>query len=154
MWLLLAEAGEQGGKSSLSSLTRVLIATAAMALTNLFYKVGLQHGAVPGNHGGGAGLGVLFAGDDFRLGRRTRLSDSARASGPTRRGAALTLFGAFVALMHGLALGPASVLVPVAQMSFVFTALLGAVMFHERLDTKKYAGLAIAVAALALFAIS
>jgi multidrug transporter EmrE-like cation transporter len=35
----------------------------------------------------------------------------------------------------------------------VFTALLGAVMFHERLDAKKYAGLAIAVAALALFAI-
>ncbi len=66
----------------------------------------------------------------------------------------LALFGAFVALMHGLALGPASVLVPVAQMSFVLTALLGAATFRERLDAKKYAGLAIAVAALVLFAVS
>jgi uncharacterized membrane protein len=61
---------------------------------------------------------------------------------------------AFVLLLYGLARGPASVLVPVAQMSFVFTALLGAVMFNERLDTRKRIGLGVAVAALALFAVS
>src|SRR5215472_14848814 len=47
VWLLLADAGAQGGKASLPSLARVLIATAAMALTNFFYKVGLQDGALP-----------------------------------------------------------------------------------------------------------
>jgi uncharacterized membrane protein len=56
--------------------------------------------------------------------------------------------------MQGLAVGAASILVPVAQMSFVFTALFGAVMFRERLDAKKYAGLGVAVVALALFAVS
>ena len=56
--------------------------------------------------------------------------------------------------MHALALGPASVLVPVAQMSFVFTALLGAAMFRERLNTRKRIGLVVAAAALALFAVS
>jgi uncharacterized membrane protein len=62
--------------------------------------------------------------------------------------------GAFVLLIHGLVRGPASVLVPVAQMSFVFTALLGAAMFRERLDLRKCAGLAVAAVALVLFAMS
>jgi uncharacterized membrane protein len=47
VWLLLAEADSERGKSSLSSLTRVLTATVAMAFTNFFYKVGLQHGSLP-----------------------------------------------------------------------------------------------------------
>ena len=55
--------------------------------------------------------------------------------------------------MHGLALGPASVLVPVAQMSFVITALFGIAVFHERADLRKCAGLAIAAVALVLFAV-
>ena len=68
--------------------------------------------------------------------------------------AALALFGAFVLLMHSLALGPASVLVPVAQMSFVITAVAGIVVFRERLDLRKGIGLAVAVVALILFAIN
>jgi multidrug transporter EmrE-like cation transporter len=39
-------------------------------------------------------------------------------------------------------------------MGFVFTALLGAMMFHETLNLRKRAGLLVAVAALALFAVS
>jgi drug/metabolite transporter (DMT)-like permease len=46
------------------------------------------------------------------------------------------------------------VLVPVAQMSFVFTALIGAALFHESLNWRKGIGLLVAVAALALFAVS
>ena len=42
--------------------------------------------------------------------------------------------------MHGLVLGPASVLVPVAQMSFVITALLGVAMFRERARFEKMRG--------------
>jgi len=152
VWLLVAEAGEQGGKSSLPSLIRVLIATAAMALTNLFYKVGLQAGAVPETIVAAQAWVFCTLATIFGLSRQDGFRIP-RGVWPYAACAALALFGAFVALMHGLALGPASVLVPVAQMSFVFTALLGAVMFHERLDAKKYAGLAIAVAALALFAI-
>jgi uncharacterized membrane protein len=47
VWLLLTEAGAERGQFSLASLSRVLIATVAMALVNFFYKVGLQHGALP-----------------------------------------------------------------------------------------------------------
>jgi uncharacterized membrane protein len=153
VWLLLADAGAQGGKASLPSLARVLIATVAMALTNLFYKVGLQSGALPETMVAAqawvfcslATIFGVFGNGGFRVPRGIWLYAT---------GAAVALFGAFVALLHGLALGQASVLVPVAQMSFVFTALLGAVLFREPLDAKKYAGLAIAAAALVLFAVS
>ena len=47
VWLLLAEAGSERGQFSFASLGRVLLATVMMALTNLFYKIGLQQGAVP-----------------------------------------------------------------------------------------------------------
>jgi drug/metabolite transporter (DMT)-like permease len=61
---------------------------------------------------------------------------------------------AFVLLAHGLKTGPASVLVPIAQMSFVFTALLGATLFREPLNARKIVGLVIAAAALVLFAVA
>ena len=47
VWLLLAEPGAKRGQANITSLVRVLIAMVAMALTDLFYKVGLQHGALP-----------------------------------------------------------------------------------------------------------
>jgi drug/metabolite transporter (DMT)-like permease len=39
-------------------------------------------------------------------------------------------------------------------MSFVFTALIGAAVFRERLNLRKALGLVVAVGGLALFAIS
>ncbi|MGA2892223.1 MAG: EamA family transporter [Xanthobacteraceae bacterium] len=153
VWLLLAEAGAERGKSSLASLARVLIATAAMALTNLFYKVGLQHGALPETMVATQAWVFSTMATVFGLLRDRRLPQT---HGVWRYAAlaALALFGAFVLLMHGLVLGPASVLVPVAQMSFVITALCGVALFHERLDLRKCAGLAIASVALVLFAVS
>ena len=57
-------------------------------------------------------------------------------------------------LLHALAGGQASVMVPVAQMGFVFTALLGVAMFGETFNARKRVGLLAAAAALALFAMS
>jgi drug/metabolite transporter (DMT)-like permease len=153
VWLLLAEAGAERGKSSLPSLARVLIATAAMALTNLFYKVGLQHGALPETMVAAQAWVFSTMATVFGLLRDRRLPRS-RSVWRYASLAALALFGAFILLMHGLALGPASVLVPVAQMSFVITALFGVALFHEHLDLRKCAGLAVASVALVLFAVS
>jgi uncharacterized membrane protein len=55
-------------------------------------------------------------------------------------------------LLAGLARGEASVLVPVAQLSFVVTAALGFVLLREELTLRKGLGLACAVAALVLLA--
>ena len=152
VWLLLAEAGAERGKVSVASLAQVLLATVTMALTNLFYKIGLGHGALPE---------TMVAAQAWMFSSLATIAGVWRGGlRAPRRGwshaglAALALFGAFVLLMHALALGPASVLVPVAQMSFVITALAGIAMFGERLDLRKGFGLAVAAAALVLFAVN
>ena len=152
VWLLLADPNAKFGDINIRSLARVLIATVAMALTNFFYKIGLQHGVLPETMVSAqawvfASLATIlrFLQEGFHI-----------TPGAWRYStlAALILGAAFILLMHGLALGPASVLVPVAQMSFVFTAVIGAALFHERLDWRKRGGLVVAVTALALFAMS
>jgi uncharacterized membrane protein len=153
VWLLLAEAGAANGKSTRSSLARVLVATVAMAFTNFFYKVGLQQGALPETMVAAQAWTFCSLATISVLLRERRLQISRRAW-PYAALAALALFGAFVLLMHALVRGPASVLVPVAQMSFVITALFGAAMFGERLDFRKITGLAVAAVALVLFAVS
>lgn len=153
VWLLLADTGAERGRLSFGSFGRVLIATLTMALTNLFYKIGLQQGALPETMVAAQAWAFCSLATLFGLfgGARARMQASGWAYAAL---AALALFGAFALLLHALALGPASVLVPVAQMSFVITALAGLAMFGERLDVRKCAGLAVAVVALALFAIS
>jgi drug/metabolite transporter (DMT)-like permease len=153
VWLLLAEPGQGRGRSTATSLVRVVIATVALGLANVLLKFALTQGALPEAliavqawvFSSSATLFALY--EDRRLVVNV---GTWRYAAP----AAFVLVTAFVLLAHGLAVGPASVLVPVAQMSFVFTALLGAVLFRERLDARKIVGLLIAVAALGLFAVS
>jgi drug/metabolite transporter (DMT)-like permease len=153
VWLLLAEAGAERGRSNLASFARVIVATVAMAGTNFFYKVGLVAGATPETVVAAQAWTFTALALTSALLRDGGLRVPARAF---RYGslAALALFGAFLLLLYGLQRGPASVLVPVAQMSFVITALAGVGLFHERLDARKALGLAVAAAALVLFAVS
>jgi drug/metabolite transporter (DMT)-like permease len=152
VWLL-AERGSGRTRSTASSLTRVAVATTLFGIANLLTKIGLQHGALPETMVSAqawvfSSLATLFA---FLPGRTFPVTGRTwRYSTP----AAIVLVAAFVLLAHGLEVGPASVLVPIAQMSFVFTALAGAALFHEPLNVRKAAGLLVAAAALALFAMS
>ena len=66
--------------------------------------------------------------------------------------AAVLLVVAFTFLAKGLEGGEASVVVPVAQMGFVVTALLGFFFLREPFTARKCAGLAAALAALASLA--
>jgi drug/metabolite transporter (DMT)-like permease len=153
VWLLLAEPGAKSGRPNWASLTRVLIATAAMAVANLFYKIGLQQGALPETLVAAQAWAFSSTATLLVLVRERRLALMPwawRYSAP----AALALMTGFVLMLHGLALGPASVLVPVAQMGFVFTALIGVALFGEILNGRKRAGLLVALGALALFAVS
>jgi uncharacterized membrane protein len=153
VWLLLAEPGAARGQTTLRSLARVLVATVAMGFANLFYKLGLQAGALPETMVATqawafSSTATLIV---FLPRRRFDIAPGAwRYSTP----AAVALLVGFVLLMHGLVLGAASILVPVAQMGFVFTALVGVAMFGERLDGRKQIGLLVAAGALALFAFS
>ena len=152
VWLLLAEAGSESDRSDPGSLARVIGATVAMAGTNFFYKVALVQGATPETTvAAQAWTFTALALTSAYLRDGLRIQSRAFRYGPF---AALALFGAFLLLLYGLQRGPASVLVPVAQMSFVITALAGVALFHERLDARKGLGLAVAAAALVLFAVS
>jgi drug/metabolite transporter (DMT)-like permease len=153
VWLLLAEPSVTRGRPNWLSLTRVLIATVGMGLGNLFYKVGLQHGALPETIMAAQAwlfcpLATLVT---FMTDRNLR---TPTAAWPYAAGTAVVLLFGFVLLLHGLSVGAASVLVPVAQMGFVFTAIAGAVLFKETLTNRKRIGIAVAVVALGLFAVS
>jgi uncharacterized membrane protein len=154
VWLLLGERTKTShDKTNLASLVRVSIATVAIALTNMFYKVGLLHGAMPETMVSAQAWTFCSLATVLRFWseRRFRITPGAWRYSTL---AALALAAAFILLMHGLAAGPASVLVPVANMSFVFSALFGALLFRESLNTRKRLGLSIATAALVLFAVS
>jgi uncharacterized membrane protein len=66
--------------------------------------------------------------------------------------ATIVLICAFLFMLHAIALGPASVLVPIAQMGFVVSAALGILVLHEPMTMRKGAGLAAALATLAVLA--
>ncbi|MCZ7564397.1 MAG: EamA family transporter [Burkholderiales bacterium] len=154
VWLLLAggETGSAGARRAVAgSLVRVLVATLAVGIANLLYKVGMRAGATP------AGLLVVQA--SLVVMMSTALAGSldhgirpVRATWRFSIAAAALLSTAFVTLLEGLARGQASVLVPVAQMGFVVTALVGFVFLRERFTARKGAGLVVALAALASLA--
>jgi drug/metabolite transporter (DMT)-like permease len=152
VWLLLAEPQGSPSRPSLASLTRVLIATGALAFANLFYKVGLLQGARPETLLSAqawvfCSLATAFV---FVVDRRLHASPKIwRYSGPT---AALLVVG-FVLLLHGLLIGHASVLIPVAQLGFVVTALVGGVLFAESMPRRKQVGIGTAAGALVLLAV-
>jgi drug/metabolite transporter (DMT)-like permease len=152
VWLLLAEPGKRGPLNG-NSLARVLIATVAMAFTNFVYKLGLQHGALAETLVAAQAWVFCSLATLVRWLPRQSFDLTPNAWRYSAL-AAVALAIAFVSLADGLARGPASILVPVAQMSFVFTALIGAALFHEDLNLRKQAGLLVAVAALALFALN
>ena len=155
-WLLLG--GSRGGPASArppdrASLARVLVATGAVAIAYLLYKVGLRAGATPASLLTVQALVVvaLSTGLVIVVDRRIRPTRPMLRHAAT---AALVLAAAFVLLLEGLARGQASVLVPIAQMGFVVTAIAGFVVLKEPYTPRISLGLAVALAALASLAAS
>lgn len=153
-WLLLASPGAGGRPAdaeSRASLARVVIATAAVGVASFTYKLGLLAGAAPIALvvAQGAVAVTLATGFAVRVDGGIRPSRAALRHAPI---AAVLLVCAFVLLAKGLQGGEASVVVPIAQMGFVVTALLGFFLLHEPFTLRKGAGLAAALAALASLA--
>lgn len=152
---VVALASETSGQArtatSMGSLTRVLLATVAAGIGNLIYKIGLLAGSPPETLLSAqawvfCSLATLFVW--FMDGRLK----PPRAGFPYGAMVGVTLLTGFIALLHGLAVGPASVLIPVAQLGFVFTAVLGRLLFAEPLSWRKRGGLVIAAAAMVTLA--
>jgi drug/metabolite transporter (DMT)-like permease len=155
VWLLLAAPGAAGSdahrEQRRSSLVRVLVATVAVGVASFAYKLGLREGATPISlvTAQGAVAVTLSTAFSAYVDRGIRPSRAAWRHAPI---AAVLLVVAFTFLAKGLEGGEASVVVPVAQMGFVVTALLGFFFLREPFTARKGAGLAAALAALASLA--
>lgn len=153
VWLLLgggAVAGK-GGSALRNSLIQVGIATVANGIASLLYKVGLIAGATPGTLLVTQACMVNLLGtlNLWRIEGSLRVERVVWTHAAT---AAIVLTGAFVFLFEGLARGEASRLVPVAQMGFVVTAVVGFLFLREPFTARKGAGLAFALGAMAMLA--
>lgn len=154
VWLLLAAPGTGAGDprhESRSSLVRVLVATVMVGILGFTYKVGLRGGSTPIALVVTQGFVAVTIATCFTayVDRRIRPSRAAWSHAPV---AAVLLVTAFTFLAKGLESGQASVVVPVAQMGFIVTAIMGFILLREPFTARKGAGLAVALAALACLA--
>ena len=149
-WLLLGGKLEKRRESA-ASLLRVGVATLAVGIGNFIYTLGLRAGATP------ASLILTQAAVVVSLATLlVALTDGrVRPSGPVivhAPRASLVLALAFVFMVEAMQRGQASVAVPIAQMGFVVTALLGFAFLGEPFTARKGAGIVAALAALASLA--
>jgi drug/metabolite transporter (DMT)-like permease len=153
-WLLVgagATADRRPDDAWNRSLAQVAVATFAFGAANFFHTIGLRHGAVPETLAVAQGalfaplatVVVYFADRELRPPLNT-LKYSATT--------AIILVGATIFLLRGVAIGQATVLVPMTQMGFVIAALLGIFILHEHLTVRKATGLVMALAALTALA--
>jgi len=154
VWLLLrapAPKDTVDKSGSRASLVRVLIATVSVGVGNVLYTFGLRAGATPASlivaqAAVVVTLTTVFAG---AMDRRIRPSAAALRHAPR---AAVVLVLAFAFMVESMARAQASVVVPIAQMGFVVTALLGFLFLREPFTARKGLGIAAALAALASLA--
>jgi drug/metabolite transporter (DMT)-like permease len=155
-WLLLGAGGaadRASGDARRIALVQVGVATLAFGTSNFFHTVGLRHGAGPET------LAVAQAALFMPLATAVVYFADGRISPPAITfkyggAAAIVLLAATIFLLHSVARGQASVLVPIAQMGFIIAALLGIVALREPVTFRKAIGLASALAALTVLAAS
>jgi uncharacterized membrane protein len=153
VWLLVAAPVHRDSLrtgATRRSLIRVMIATTAVGIGNVFYKFGLQAGATPASLIVAQAVVVVTLSTALTIVKDGRI----RPSIVTLRfasAAAVALALAFAFLIEGLAQGDASVVVPIAQMGFGVTALVGFVFLREPLSFRKGLGLLAALVSLASF---
>jgi uncharacterized membrane protein len=152
-WLLLgARAAGEWAHEDRAALLRVVFATLCFGLANFLHAVGLRRGVVPET------MLVAQAIVFMPLTNLAVLVADGKLAAPKAAWGygvlmSVVLLGAFVCLLHGVALGQASVVVPIAQMGFVVTALLGVFLLGEPVTARKLLGLGLAVAALVALAL-
>jgi uncharacterized membrane protein len=151
VWLLLGSAAGAKLEVPRDAVGRALLATVAVGIAFFLFKLALRQGATPAS--------VLLCQVTALASAATALSvylDRGFRAAPAalRYGIPFGISQAigFGALIEGLALGEASILVPIAQLSFVLTAIVGLAFLKEAVTARKVTGLAAAVSAVALLA--
>jgi drug/metabolite transporter (DMT)-like permease len=152
IWLLLGSERGQRPEIDRRALGAVLVATLAFGIGNFCHTMGVRQGAPPETLLAAQAVVFIVLATAFVRIIDGKIAPPAMMWKYTASAAAVLIF-AFLFMLHGVAQGPASVLIPIAQMGFVVTAALGIVVLREPLTVRKGVGLAAAVAALAALAI-
>jgi len=153
VWLLLGSAASRKLEVPREAVGRVLFATVAVGIAFFLFKLALRQGATPASVlvCQIAALASASTALSVHLDRGLRASPAALRYGVPFGVSQAVGFGALIA---GLAIGEASILVPIAQLSFVLTAVVGLTLLKEAVTARKLTGLAAAVGAVALLAIA
>ena len=149
-WLLLGGT-ERHAMIDRGSLAAVLVATVALGAANFFHTLGLRHGSSPETLLAAQAAVFVTLSTVFVRVVDGRIAPPA-AMWRHAATAAVVLVFAFLFMLHAIARGPASVLVPIAQMGFVVSAALGILVLREPMTARRSAGLAAALATLAVMA--
>jgi drug/metabolite transporter (DMT)-like permease len=152
IWLLLGR-GSSENRISNVALKDVLIATILMGCVSLIYKLGTLAGGTPASVVTGqaslffplALAYAIYRDHGFKV--PMKYYPYGMASG-------VLLLGALISLTSGLVIGPASTLVPIAQMSFVVSAAFGLLFLKEKFSLAKVFGVICAMLALGALAVS
>jgi len=150
-WLLLGAPAGEAKRESRESLARVLVATVAVGLGNFVYTLGLRAGATPGSLIVIQAAVVVTLATSFVTVKDRRIAPSGAVLRYAPM-AAVVLALAFAFMVEAMARGEASIAVPIAQMGFVVTAVLGFLFLREGFTARKGVGIAVAAAALACLA--
>lgn len=138
-------------RPALASLVRVAVATGAVGTANFIYKIGLGAGATPGSllTAQACVVGVLAVSFVVAVDGEVRVPRGAwRHAGV----AGIVLALAFIGLTEALARGEATTVVPIAQMGFVVTALLGGIVMKEPVGRRTVVGLGAGASAIVFLA--
>jgi uncharacterized membrane protein len=149
-WLLLGGI-ERRSQIDRGSLVSVLIATVALGAANFFHTLGLRQGSSPETMLAAQAAVFVTLSTVFVRVVDGKIAPPA-ATWSHAAAAAVVLIFAFLFMLHAITRGPASVLVPIAQMGFVVTAALGILVLGEPITARKAGGLAAALASLAVLA--
>ncbi len=154
VWLLLGNSAA-GARVEIprEAITRVLLATVATGIAFFLFKLALRQGATPATVLLCQVIALSSAATAFSIYLDRGFAASRTA---LRYGIPFGVSQAigFGALVIGLAVGEASILVPIGQLSFVLTAVIGLTFLKEAVTARKLVGLASAVGAVALLALA
>ena len=153
VWLLLGNSAGARVEVPREAIARVLLATVAVGIAFFLFKLALRQGATPAT----VLLCQVFALSSASTALSIYLDRSFSASpAALRYGIPFGVSQAigFGALIEALAIGEASVLVPIAQLSFILTAVIGLTFLKEAATARKMIGLVAAVGAVALLALA
>ncbi|MBI3128555.1 MAG: DMT family transporter [Candidatus Tectomicrobia bacterium] len=133
-----------------ASIAWAVAAMTSVGLLNVVYKVGVSAGTAPAMllHSQGTFFILIAFGYAFFAQGGPRFSRAGWAHSLVTGACLLT---GLIALLAAYRTGEASVVTPIAQLSFVVSALLATLWMGERLTPRKMAGMALAAAAILAF---